>query len=350
MPGFRSWTTLRHLLRVFTLAVMAVASLGIVLLSEARAETVRLLLDRPIDGTAAPLAQAIDSGLFRAENLAVNLETPNGAADVLARLANGDGEFALVDINALMRYRDQQSAAEIKAIYILMNDSGYAIIARRNRGIQHLADLAGKTLGFAETDMSIKFWPALTRIKKIAPETVKLEAIGAAVREPMLSAGQVDAVTGLAYLSPINLRDRGIPADDLALFPFSNYGIRAYGHAFVVNPKYAAEHPDSVRGFLRAINAALRATIRSPDKAIDDVMQRITTSRRDIELQRLHSVLRHNIVTDEVKAHGLGGIDIARFSVAIDQMAEGFKFRKKPTPEMIFDGTFLPPAASRHLH
>ena len=35
--------------------------------------------------------------------------------------------------------------------------------------------------------------------------------VSAAVREPLLSAGQVDAVTGLSFLSPINLRDRGVP-------------------------------------------------------------------------------------------------------------------------------------------
>ncbi|MES6380839.1 four-carbon acid sugar kinase family protein, partial [Cutibacterium acnes] len=46
---------------------------------------------------------------------------------------------------------------------------------------------------------------------------MKQSTISAAVREPMLSAGQVDAVTGFSYLSAINLRDRGVPADDLAL-------------------------------------------------------------------------------------------------------------------------------------
>jgi len=32
------------------------------------------------------------------------------------------------------------------------------------------------------------------------------EHFGAAVREPMLSAGQVDAVSGFSYLSAVNLR------------------------------------------------------------------------------------------------------------------------------------------------
>ena len=37
----------------------------------------------------------------------------------------------------------------------------------------------------------------------------------------------------------------------------------------------------------------------------------------------------------------------ARFERSIDQMAEDFKFRKRPSPADIFDDTFLPPLNGR---
>ena len=134
---------------------------------------------------------------------------------------------------------------------MLFNKSPYAIIARKSRGIHALSDIEGKTLGVADGDLSIRLWPALARQNGIKIASVKQSSISAAVREPMLSAGQVDAVTGFSYLSAVNLRDRGVPADDLAVLRFADYGCEAYGFAVIVNPAFAARQPRGGEG-LRA--------------------------------------------------------------------------------------------------
>ena len=92
---------------------------------------------------------------------------------------------------------------------------------------------------------------------------MKQSQISAAVREPMLSAGQVDAVTGFSYLSAVNLRDRGVPADDLAVLRYADYGCEAYGFALIVNPAFAAAKPDAVKGFLRAVIAGTHLAIKT---------------------------------------------------------------------------------------
>ena len=89
-----------------------------------------------------------------------------------------------------------------------------------------------------------------------------MSKISAAVREPMLSAGQFDAVAGFSYLSAVNLRDRGVPADDLVVLQYADYGCEAYGFAVIVNPAFAAARPDAVKGFLRAVIAATHLAIR----------------------------------------------------------------------------------------
>ena len=115
-----------------------------------------------------------------------------------------------------------------------------------SRGIRALADLDGKVLGVAEGDFSVWFWPALAHQNGIKIASVKLAKISSAVREPMLSAGQVDAVTAFSYLAGVNLRDRGVPADDLAVMRYADYGCEAYGFAVIVNPAFATAKPDAV--------------------------------------------------------------------------------------------------------
>ena len=310
---------------------------------------IQFSLDRPIDATDAPFVMAATSGLFSAEGLAVTTNIASGSPDAIARVAAGTSDFALVDINALVRFRDKdkQGAPPVKAVFVLFNKAPYAIIARKSRGIQALSDMQGKNLGVTEGDLSIRLWPAVAKQNGIKLATVKQSNISAAVREPMLSAGQIDAVTGFSYLSAINLKDRGVPADDLAMLKFADYGCEAYGFVIIVNPALAAAKPEAVKAFVRAVIGGMYLAIKDPEAAVTEVVNRMDGGSKDIELERLHAILRDNILTAEVRRNGIGGIDAARFERSIDQLAEGFKFQKRPQTSDIFDDQFLPPVNGR---
>jgi NitT/TauT family transport system substrate-binding protein len=340
--------------RALLTGLLAVACLGA---SESRAAdevrppiAIQFAFDRPIDASAAPFVLAQNGGLFSAEGLAVTTYIASGSQDAIARVAAGSSDFALVDINALIRFRDRATAPPVKAVFVLFNKSPYAIIARKSRGINALSDIEGKTLGVAEGDLSIQLWPAVAKQNGIKIASVKQSKISAAVREPMLSAGQVDAVTGFSYLSAVNLKDRGVPADDLVVLRFADYGCEAYGFAVIVNPALAMAKPEAVKGFLRAVIAGAHLTIKDPARAVDQVVSRMDGGSHDLELERLRVLIRDNILTGEVKRNGLGGIDPIRFDRSIDQISEDFKFQKRPSVADIFDDSFLPPLGGRLIN
>jgi NitT/TauT family transport system substrate-binding protein len=325
--------------------------------AEARAEgepkqpvAVQLSLDRPIDASVSPLVLAATSGLFGAEGLAVTTNIASGSLDAIARVAAGSSDFALVDINVLIRFRDKADAPPVKAVFMLFNKAPYAIIARKSRGIRALSDIEGKTLGVAEGDFSIWFWPALAQQNGIKIASVKQAKFSAAVREPMLSAGQVDAVNGFSYLTGVNLRDRGVPADDLTVLRYADYGCEAYGFALIVNPRFAAARPEAVKGFLRATIGGTHLAVKDPGRAADAVVSRMDGGSRELELERLRTVIRDNILTGEVRRNGIGGIDPDRLDRSMDQMAEDFKFHKRPSAADIFDDSFLPPLDGRLIN
>jgi NitT/TauT family transport system substrate-binding protein len=307
-------------------------------------------LDRPVDAIAAPFVLAATRGLYRAENLSVAINVAAGSRETIARVASGASDLALADLNALIRYRGDPDAAPVKAVFILLNTAPYAIVARKSRGIATPASLEGRTLGVADGDLAIRLWPALARKIGVKAAAVKFEKISAAVREPMLSAGQVDAVTGYSYLSAVNLRDRGVPADDLAVFRFADYGSAAYGLAVIVNPKVLGARPDAVKAFVRAITAATQLLITSPAKAIDDVLTQMDNGTRDLELTRLRVAIADNILTDDVRRDGLGGIDATRYEASLDEIAEDYTFRKRPALADIFDDAFLPGTVGRKIN
>jgi NitT/TauT family transport system substrate-binding protein len=108
--------------------------------------------------------------------------------------------------------------------------------------------------------------------------------------------------------------------------------------------------PEAVRGFVRAVIAGTNLAIKDPERAADEVVSRMEGGARDLELERLRTVLADNILTGEVKRNGLGGIDPARLERSIDQIGEEHKFRKRPQAADIFDDSFLPPVAGRLIN
>ncbi len=343
----RPYRTLRNALLSLTMLLCAVS---VDATPSPAAAALHFSFDRPIDGTAAPFVLASSRGLFRAEGLTVTTGAAANSPDAIARVASGSSDMALADINALIRYRDRDGAVPVKAVFVLYNEPPYAIIARKSRGISTMSDIEGKTIGIAEGDLAARLWPAIARHNGVRLGKVRTEKISAAVREPILSAGQVDAITGFSFLSAINLRDRGIPANDLAVLRFSEFGGEVYGHALIANPKFAEDNPDAVKAFVRATVAGIRLAVKDPAQAIDDVLAQMSGASRDLELARLRASIADNIVTDEVKRNGLGGIDDNRFAAGVSQIAEDYEFRKRPLLSDIFDESFLPPVNARKVN
>jgi NitT/TauT family transport system substrate-binding protein len=313
------------------------------------AETaVRFSLDFKFEGPSAPFLLAQDKGYFKKEGLDVTIDESSGSLESIERVSSGAYDMGLADINSLIKFRDAKPGAPLKAVFMLYNRPPFAVIGRKSRGISNPKDLEGKILGAPSADLAFAQWPIFVRANNINAAKVTIESVSFPVREPMLAAGQVDAITGLSFSSFIDLKEKGVPVDDLVVLLMADYGVDLYGSAIIVNSTFADEHGDAVKGFLQAFMRALRETVMRPATAVESVLKRNTQAKRNIELDRLNMAIRENIVTPEVKMNGYGDIDPERFSRAIEQIALAHKFKAaKPKPEDIFNSSFLPSVADR---
>ncbi len=342
--------TLRHTIARARLACLAGAAAGLIA-GAAQAQTgIKFSLDEHLEGPAGLFLLPQDRGYFRSEGLDVTVEEGASALDPITRVASGGYELGFADINALIRYRDQNPAAPVKAVFMLFNKPPFAIVGRKSRGITDPKSLEDKKLGAPPAGATYEQWPIFAKLNDIDVAKVVVEKIGVPVRAPMLAAGQLDAVLGYSFRVFVDLKDRGVPVDDLVLLPMANYGLKLYGSAIIVNSKFAAERPDAVEGFLRAFLRGLKDTIKNPSAAVDSLLKREDLGNKQVELERLRMAIRDNIVTPEVRANGLGAIDGTRLTEAIDQIALMRAFKAKPKASDIFDPAFLPAAADRKLN
>src|SRR5579883_210493 len=105
---------MRAFVHSFRVAAVLLACAAAWLPARALAQTpIRFVLEWKIDGTVTPLLVALDKGYFKAEGLNVTVigpasqeqgDIPNAAK----RIAAGDAEMGLGDLNLLLRARDQE--------------------------------------------------------------------------------------------------------------------------------------------------------------------------------------------------------------------------------------------------
>ena len=315
----------------------------------AQGETrLRLTLDRGIDGTAAALFVALDRGYFKAEGLDVSIDAATSPQEALTRLALSNGapetthDMSIGDINALIRYRDQNPPTGIKAVFIVHDKPAYAIVGRKSRGVQFPKDVEGRKLGAPGIDPAAQVWPLFAKLNAIDPAKVTLLNVGPQVRAPMLASGEVDAIIGSSFAAFVDLKDRGVVAEDIVTLLMADYGVTLYGSSVLVSAKFQAEQPRAISAFLRAYVRGLRDTMQNPAAAVDSVVSRMQGARKEIELERLQIVLTQNIQKLDPKAAVVGGVDPVRFAGSFEQLATIYTFKNKLKPEDIFDARYLP--------
>jgi NitT/TauT family transport system substrate-binding protein len=332
-------------------AHLLAAALAAFIASPAAAQTgIKFTLDGPIEGPEALFLLPQDKGYFKTEGLDVVIHDAVSPLDPIARVASGGYELGFADLNALIRYRDQHASAPIKAIFMVYNKPPYAVVARKSRGITEPKQIENKKIGAPAAGSTFAQWPLFAKLNNIDASKVIIEHIAIPVRAPMLAAGQIDAALGASFRLYVDLKERGVPIDDIVLMPMANYGMKLYGNAIIVNAKFAAEKPETVKAFLHAFTKSLKETIRRPAEAVESILKRDDAARREVELERLRMVIRENILTPEVRADGVGAIELARLEQSMEQIALVYTFKAKPKPEDIFDASFLPPPAERKVN
>ncbi|MFK8082926.1 MAG: ABC transporter substrate-binding protein [Granulosicoccus sp.] len=329
--------------------LVAVAVLLLSPFAKADDTLISFINDWKWEGQAAPLLLSLDKGYFAQEALNVTLDRGTGSVDAIPKVASGEYQLGSADINSLIKWRAENPDVEMKAIYIIYNSPPFAILGRPSLGVTGPLDLEGRTLGAPAFDGAFAQWPAFVVANGILEDRVSIENVGFPAREPMLAAGDVDAITGFSFTSYITLQQAGVPDEDISLMLMSDFGLDLYGNAIIVNPEFAQQNPAAVRAFLRAAIRGYQETIANPAAAVEHVVSRVEDADPDVELKRLVMAIGHHIVTDEVRSLGLGGVVDSRLEKSITQLDSIHSFANVLTANDIFDHSFLPAPAIRQV-
>src|SRR5258708_2321299 len=338
---------MRRVLKSFALAGCLVLPLAA---AAAPAEPVKIkfTLDWKLQGLHAWYYWAKAKGYFTAENLDVTIDQGEGSAVTVTRVMSGAYDAGFGDVNAIIQNAATKPGETPIMGYMIYNKAPFALLSKTDGPIKTLKDLEGSKLGSPAGGASFKLLPLLAKQNGVDYNKINITQVSPSLQEQMLLQGQVDSVAVFSATSYLNLVSLKLDPDkDFRWMYYADFGLDLYSNGVMVSPKLAKDHPEAVKGLLRAINRSLRETVENPDAAIDVLAAEEPLIKKDLERRRLLYVYKTLIDTPEVRERGLGDVSDTRLTSAIATIATSFELPRTPAPGDVFNRSFLPAKAER---
>ena len=310
---------------------------------------IKFSLSAPFDGSNAAFFLADANGWYADAGLAPQFDISGGAAEVVSRVASGVYDAGIGDINVMAEFDAKNPAQAIHVVYMMYYRSPLSVCTLAKSGITKPADLAGRKVGAAATDGAYRLFPAYVKATGLDPSGIKWDMVGLQLREAVLSRGDVDAILGFDSTMDFGLQKTGIKPEDIRLLYYADAGMDLYSNGIMVSQKLRAENPDAVKRFLVVTARGWQAAIADPPAAIAALQKHSPLINPTLELAKLKWLIAHQLVTEESKADGLGGIRPDRLVKALDTITAAYNLPVALKPEDVFDGAFLPSADLRKL-
>jgi NitT/TauT family transport system substrate-binding protein len=328
----------------------AAAGAGILLLAgAASAADVRFTLDWKYQGPTAAFVVAKDLGYYQAEGLDVTVDSGNGSAGAVTRVASGAYQMGFADINSLVEFNVTNPGQAAKAVMMVYDAAPFGVYSLKKTGIREPKDLVGKRLGAPVFDASYKLFPAFARQVGVDPAAVPRVNMDPPLREAMLVRGDVDVISGHYFSSMLDLQSKGVAADQVNFMLYKDYGMDFYGNAVIAGGKFMAESPATVTAMNRAIAKAWKWVVANPDGR--STWWRSSTRWWTRSWSASGSAWRSTRTSSPPTSgqNGMGGVEHARLENSVRQLAAALNLKSTPAVADVWSDAFLPLTAERRL-
>jgi NitT/TauT family transport system substrate-binding protein len=291
-------------------------------------------------GRHAPFYVAIDKGYYKEEGLNVNIVPAKGTAQGIQNVESGIAQIGFTDIASLVVARAEGST--VKAVAVIYQKAPFCFFSLDpGANVTKLKDFEGLTVGSNTGSYITNIAKAMMRKEGLDPNKLHMESIEPSARIAMLATGKIPAIDFFIITKPA--MERAVKDKKVVTFLFADHGLDLYSNGIGAKESYLKEHPDIVKGFVRATLRGYQYAFQHKEEAAEIIQKYAKALKNDITVEEL-KIVEDLTVTPDVKKNGIGSFTTARMKTSVDWMAEngGFAREKAPKPQDVYATGFLP--------
>ena len=300
-------------------------------------EKVSLRLDYVNSGYHAIWYYAVDKGIFKADGIDLEVLEGRGSAVTAQTVANNSVMFGTADTGTVMGLISQGLPVKIIGGYLVRSPN--ALIFPKSKNWTSFADVgkANARIGYNAGGASAQLLPAVLKAANIEGR-VRLINMDPNAKPASLLEGKVDAIESFDFLQIPLLEAMGMPS---AALPYATAGVNVPGLSLITSTDMIEKNPALVRKMVGLMQKTIEAARKDPEGAIDSLMKRTPTLKRDVVMQVLK--LSFNLLeTDATKGKPLGWLPPETMSKSLDMLVQYGGIKNKLPIERYFTNEFVP--------
>jgi NitT/TauT family transport system substrate-binding protein len=282
--------------------LLIVLSCLLPMLARAEDRKVTFVLDFIALGRHAPWYVALDKGYFRQEGLDVTILPSKGTADAIRTVISGGAEFGFIDIPSLVAAGS--AAAGLKIVAVNYQLAPYCVLSLDpGADITQPKQLVGLQFGSSTGSFVPNIWRAFMNMNHLDGATLKVVNIDPAARVPMLVSGKVESIDQFIMSMPSVAH--AAPEKKVRCLFAGDFGLDIYSNSIGVADGFLKDHPDAVKGFVRAAARGWQDALRDPQAAATAEVKYVKALDPQIIVEEVE-ILKRIAVTPDVTQHGFG--------------------------------------------
>lgn len=227
------------------------------------ADDVSIRLNWYLVGFHAPIYLGKAKGFFSDEGIDLTINEGRGSGVATQVVGSKSDTFGIADAGTMIIAVSK--GIPIQAIMSPMNVSPFGIISRADANINAPKDLEGKKLAVTAGDALTQLFPAVVKSNGLDAGKIDMVFVDPAAKVVSVLEKKADALLGSADAQFFQIEAKGVKA---AAMNFADIGVNTVGLSVIAHRDTAAENPDLVRRFVKAMRRSYEAAIADPDLAI----------------------------------------------------------------------------------
>ncbi len=227
----------------------------------------RVMLDFFPNPNHVPLIVAQRMGFFADEGLEVEILVPANPSDPIKLVATGAIDLALTPQINLLIARD--AGLPVIAVGSLIGSPLGGLLALKENGIENLADLRGRRIGYSLEPLEPILWRTMLASVGVDPGDYELINVGFNTVLSLLS-GKVDAIGAFRNFEVPQV---AIAGHEPVFFPEEEYGVPQTEEILIAaNEETAAKNERMLSAFLAGLARGIVFTADHPEEAYNQFL------------------------------------------------------------------------------